>query len=78
MACVTKWIYTQPGFSVIIYQDKLSLAKDRLKISFWLPGGLKDVDGSWLDTWKIESSWTPKIRFEIGQGPSWKFYQAGG
>ena len=38
------------------YINKLSLAKERLKISFWLQGGLKDVDGSWLDTWRIGSS----------------------
>ena len=32
--------------------NKLSSAKDRRKVSFWIHGGLEDVHGSWLETWR--------------------------
>ena len=53
---------------IILIPNKLSLAKDRLKNKFWLQGGLKNIDGSWQDTWRIGSSSTSKIMLVVAKG----------
>ena len=47
---------------------KLNSAKDRLKNSFGLKGGIDDVDGSWLEFRMIESSWISKIMLVVAEG----------
>ena len=50
-------------------KDRLGSAKDRLSNSFLFQGGLEDVGHSWLETWRVGSSWTLKMMLVVAKEP---------